>query len=262
MGHVTDPAARIAREAEDGSERLDVLKALGDNTRYAIYLELARAPHPRSTTEVAATLGLHVNTVRPHLERMREVGLLEIHVDARGGVGRPQHRYGLAADAPSLGLEPPVFPLASRLLLSVAAEAGAGAEEAVEIGREQGRQDASRARLPCLGAVSRRMGELGFDPAVVETEDGATIAFGHCPLRDLAESHPELVCNLHRGIVEGLVDGVGGGTVRQFRNLVDRDSCQVDIYVDGGWGTDDEPDGQDRSGIGGNRALLPGAASG
>ena len=28
---------------------LDVLKALGDNTRYAIYLELVRAPSPLAT---------------------------------------------------------------------------------------------------------------------------------------------------------------------------------------------------------------------
>jgi hypothetical protein len=29
-----------------GVGRLDLLKALGDNTRYAIYLELARSPRP------------------------------------------------------------------------------------------------------------------------------------------------------------------------------------------------------------------------
>ena len=90
--------------------RLAVLKALGDNTRYAIYLELARSSSPRSTADIADVLGLHPNTVRPHLERMRDVGLLDVEVDNRGTVGRPQHRYSLAADAPSLGLEPAAFP--------------------------------------------------------------------------------------------------------------------------------------------------------
>ena len=70
---VTD--RRRARRAE---RRLDVLKALGDNTRYAIYLELARSPLPLATAEIADTLDLHPNTVRPHLERMRDVGLLEV----------------------------------------------------------------------------------------------------------------------------------------------------------------------------------------
>jgi predicted ArsR family transcriptional regulator len=86
------------------ANRLEVLKALGDNTRYAIYLELVRSPRPLSTSDIAETLGLHPNTVRPHLERMRELGLLDLKVESRGGVGRPQHRYLLAADAPSLGL--------------------------------------------------------------------------------------------------------------------------------------------------------------
>ncbi len=71
---------------------LDLLKALGDNTRYAIYLELARSPLPLATAEVAEALDLHVNTVRPHLERMRDVGLLQVDTEARGTVGRPQHR--------------------------------------------------------------------------------------------------------------------------------------------------------------------------
>src|SRR5918995_334997 len=56
----------------------DVLRVLGDNTRYAIYLELARSPRPLVTAEIAETLGLHPNTVRPHLDRMREVGLLDV----------------------------------------------------------------------------------------------------------------------------------------------------------------------------------------
>ncbi|MBA3268111.1 MAG: helix-turn-helix transcriptional regulator, partial [Acidimicrobiia bacterium] len=104
--------------------RLAVLKALGDNTRYAIYLELARARSPRSTAEIADLLGLHPNTVRPHLEQMRAVGLLAVEADARGSVGRPLHRYALAADAPSLGLEPPAFPLLASMLTRVAARAG------------------------------------------------------------------------------------------------------------------------------------------
>ena len=114
MGRVSNDATSSQTGADtngdtngDRQGRLEVLKALGDNTRYAIYLELARSSSPRSTADIADVLGLHPNTVRPHLERMRDVGLLEISADSRGHVGRPQHRYTLAADAPSLGLEPP-----------------------------------------------------------------------------------------------------------------------------------------------------------
>src|SRR2546421_3205541 len=119
--------------------RLEVLKALGDNTRYAIYLELARSASPLSTIEIADTLDLHANTVRPHLERMREVGLLDVEVDSRGTVGRPQHRYFVAGDAPSLGLEPSAFRLVARLLAATAASAGVDPETVAAVGRQHGR---------------------------------------------------------------------------------------------------------------------------
>src|SRR5262245_29596543 len=147
----------------------DVLRVLGDNTRYAIYLELARSPAPLATADIAETLGLHPNTVRPHLERMREVGLLAVHVDARGTVGRPQHRYSLAADAPSLGLEPPSFPVLARMLARAALLAGVDADAAAEAGREEGGADAVAAGdRPCLDALVAELDRLGFDPAVVE----------------------------------------------------------------------------------------------
>jgi predicted ArsR family transcriptional regulator len=217
---------------EPDAPRLDLLKTLGDNTRYAIYLELARSPRPLATADIAETLGLHVNTVRPHLERMREVGLLDVQSDNRGSVGRPQHRYSLAADAPSLGLEPPTFALLARMLLRAAAIAGTGPEDAADAGREQGRIDGARAAgRPCLAALVRELDRLGFDPATAANDDGATVGFAHCPFRELAEANPDLVCSLHRGLVEGFVDIVGGAEIVAFRTLVDRDPCQVELVV-------------------------------
>src|SRR3954451_22016467 len=129
-------------DGNPGAPRLELLKALGDNTRYAIYLELARAASPLATADIADSLDLHPNTVRPHLERMREVGLLSVESDPRGGPGRPQHRYSLAPDSPGLGLEPPSFPMVARMLLRMAEATGAGAEEARNAGRDQGLSDA------------------------------------------------------------------------------------------------------------------------
>jgi predicted ArsR family transcriptional regulator len=216
-----------------GLPRLDVLKALGDNTRYAIYLELARSPKPLSTSDVADTLDLHPNTVRPHLERMRDVGLLEVSTEVRTGVGRPQNLYSLSDTAPSLGLEPPTFPMLARLLVRMAEAAGVTAEDAVEAGREQGQRDAvpyTRA-ASCLEALVDRLDGLGFDPAVDGTDDGETavIAFAHCPFRELAEAHPDLVCSLHRGLVEGFVAEMGDADVDDFHPLVHRLPCQVTI---------------------------------
>jgi predicted ArsR family transcriptional regulator len=233
---------------------LAVLKALGDNTRYAIYLELARAPRPLATAEIAETLDLHPNTVRPHLERMRDVGLLTIETEARGTVGRPQNLYALAPDAPSLGLEPATFPVLARMLLRVAAASGIGRDEVIEAAREQGESDAEvalavapvpagdgsagdgsagegSAGAACLDRLVTRLDALGFDPAVALGDEVVTVAFAHCPFRELAEANPEVVCALHEGLVGGFVDRLGGAAVDVFRPLTDRAPCQVDLAL-------------------------------
>jgi predicted ArsR family transcriptional regulator len=221
---------------ESFAPRLAVLKALGDNTRYAIYLEIARSARPLATAEIAETLDLHPNTVRPHLERMRDVGLLAVETDARGAVGRPQHRYSLAPDAPSLGLEPATFPLLAGMLVQLAGAAGLGTDEAVEVGRDQGEADASAAtsaaEADCLNALVARLDALGFDPAVAADDDGqARVSFTHCPFRSLAEANPDLVCGLHRGMVEGFVGACGGARVEAFHSLLDLTPCQVDLVL-------------------------------
>jgi predicted ArsR family transcriptional regulator len=207
------------------------LKALGDNTRYAIYLELARSPLPLSTSDIADILDLHVNTVRPHLERMRDVGLLEVATDARGGVGRPQHLYSLAPEAPSLGLEPSPLPTLARALLTAAHQAGLAPDEMIEAGREEGERVACAwaADTSALEALIVEQARLGFDPEVVDLDAGAVVGFANCPYRQMAEQHPDLVCSLHRGLVEGLVDGLGDAEVTEFHSLVDRTPCQVEL---------------------------------
>jgi predicted ArsR family transcriptional regulator len=214
-------------------DRLPVFKALGDNTRYAIYLELARSAVPLSTMEVAESLDLHPNTVRPHLERMRDVGLLEVASSSQGEVGRPQHRYSIAPDAPSLGLEPPALPTLAQMLLSAAHAAGLTPEELTDAGREQGRSDGCQwaPDTPAVDALVVEQARLGFDPAPVELEAGAVVAFAHCPFRALAEQHPDLVCSLHQGLVEGLVDQIGGVSVTRFHPLLDRAPCQVELAL-------------------------------
>jgi predicted ArsR family transcriptional regulator len=216
-------------------ERLSVFKALGDNTRYAIYLELARSPFALSTAEIAESLDLHPNTVRPHLERMREVGLLVVDADSRGTVGRPQHRWNLAPEAPSLGLEPSAFRVLAGLLAAVAAGAGASQHLLAEAGRVQGRAaGANRAAAgvqSCLEALVDELADLGFDPAVADDGSVTTVGFTHCPFRDLAEAYPDVVCELHRGIVEGVIQGVPNAEVmvEAFATLADRDPCRVEL---------------------------------
>ncbi len=218
---------------------LSVHKALGDDTRFAIYRELTLATSPVSAQEIADRLGLHPNTVRPHLERMREAELVNVETIHRGTPGRPQHRYSLAPGAPGLGgVESPAHTLLAGMLAAMAERAGADSTDAAAIGRGVGReavvQEGVQRTSPraCVATLLRQLDRLGFEPSEERHDDRSHIAFLRCPFRELAEAYPELVCNLHRGITEGVVEAAGGGMVEQFQTLYDRDHCSVVVRAD------------------------------
>ena len=222
-----------ARGRAGGRDELAVLKALGDETRYALYQELARSTAALSAQDLSDRLAIHTNTVRLHLDRLREAGLVDVEAVHRGTVGRPQHLYFLAAGAPGLGFDPPAHVLLAGLLAALAERVGADVDEATEIGRAFGAEVAGRSPTgSCLRALRVELERLGFEPAVEPGPAGSErIEFLHCPFRELAEAYPELVCNLHRGLCVGLVDAVGGGHVDEFATLYDAEPCHVTVGV-------------------------------
>lgn len=51
---------------------------------------------------------------------------------------------------------------------------------------------------------------LGFAPALVDARaerSERVIRLTACPVRNLARSHPEAVCSVHLGLLQGLLDG-------------------------------------------------------
>jgi predicted ArsR family transcriptional regulator len=209
-----------------------VIQALGDETRALLYRELAGSPRPLGAPQLAERLGLHTNTVRMHLERMRDAGLVEVEPVHRGTVGRPQHVYTLASGAPGLDFDPPAHAVLAGLLAVMAERLGGDAADAEAIGHEYGRQSALRTRSgECVEALVHQLTALGFDPAVEQDGDGTRVTFLQCPFRDLAEAYPELVCNLHRGMCAGTLESAGGGNMEHFSTLYDHDPCHVRVVA-------------------------------
>jgi predicted ArsR family transcriptional regulator len=215
---------------------LPVLKALADETRYAVYRELSTSTRALSVQDLADRLGVHANTIRLHLERLREVGIVDVEAVHRGTVGRPQHLFFLADGAPGVGFDPPAHALLAALLASLAERVGADPSDATDAGRAWGSQSGLRTReRSCLRALEQELQRLGFEPALGPgdgtSEGGARIEFLHCPFRELAEAYPELVCNLHRGLCEGVVERTGPGRVDEFATLYDPEPCHVTVAV-------------------------------
>lgn len=216
-------------------QRLAVLKALGDDTRFTIFWEIARSPVPLATAEIAGSLNLHVNTVRPHLERMRDVGILRVETGPKGAIGRPQHRYSLAPGAPTVGLRESAYAVLARGLLLAAVEAGVDADFLVEAGRLLGREAATRGTRinGLLATLVSEQARYGFDPVVDDCEDERSptrVVHFHCPFPDLAASNPEMVCGFHRGMVDGLIVECSDGQVDStFSTILDDDPCRVEL---------------------------------
>jgi len=219
--------------------QLAVLKALADETRFAVYRELSTSTRALSAQDLADRLGVHANTIRLHLERLRDVDIVDVEAVHRGTVGRPQHLYFLAGGAPGIGFDPPAHALLAGLLASLAERVGADPTDAADAGRAWGAEVGRRTRSrSCLQALEQELEHLGFEPAVGPgdgpSEGDARIEFLHCPFRELAEAYPELVCNLHRGLCEGVVDQVGDGTVTDFATLYDPEPCHVTVAIGAG----------------------------
>jgi predicted ArsR family transcriptional regulator len=227
-------------------DRLSLFKVLADRSRYSVYQEVARADLPISTAEVAARLGLHPNTVRQHLDKLREVGLLAVAADRHGSVGRPQHRWAAVPHAPALGLEPHGFRFLAHLLAELAVEGSPAPATVADVGRRQaterrtGTRDwTGEPRAACVQAVMGELADLGFDPTLdrADGEGQARIAFTRCPFRELAVRYPDVVCQLHRGITEGILASAVAscpgleGQVKSFASLVDADPCRVELSV-------------------------------
>ena len=153
-----------------------------------------------------------MNTLQPHLRRLEDAGLVTSEVQ-RGvsSVGRPQTVYS-AVDRE--GREGRDF----RLLADIIAGQITGARQrerasatarewgAYLVGRSAPRPGARTSSGPNLAVLQEALAEAGFDPRFRRRgQVRVDITLRDCPFRDLLDEHRELVCSIHRGLLEGML---------------------------------------------------------
>lgn len=183
-------------------------------------------PHSRdhglTAKSLADRLGLHVTTVRFHVDQLVAAGLVATR-DARGQVGRPKRHYVATHPAPVMQQAE-----AYRLLATLLAEAMQSSDRLSP--REAGRRWVERHSdelIPRSAALTRsrtpqdwlaKVGVLvdllrgwGYAPTVREGASDRTteIELAQCPLRQLAATHPTVACGVHEGIVRGTLGLLG-----------------------------------------------------
>jgi predicted ArsR family transcriptional regulator len=184
-------------------------RALASASRAAI-LRLIRAADAGLTgADISARTALHPSTVRAHLERLVEVGLL-VKARAGGGVpGRPPWRYRIAAPEPA----PAPYRTLAAALLEHLATTGGGTSAAVAAGRAWGRRLAAVTARPGgpVETVVDVLGQLGFDPRLPGGSggDGLEVHLHSCPFLELVGQHPDVMCGLHAGMIQGVVRAAG-----------------------------------------------------
>jgi predicted ArsR family transcriptional regulator len=196
-----------------------------------------------TAAELASEVGLHVTTVRFHLDQLAAAGLVESAVRREGGAGRPRKVYTLAPgslDDVDARAEADHLRLLSGLLASTLTQgvgghamtpAEAGRRWAVEhVAPEQGSPPADTPGrwLGKLAQMIDVLQEWGYTPELKTSEGGrvAEVTLSHCPFLDLARANPAVVCGIHRGLIAGSLAQLGESATRvSLEPFVDDTTC-------------------------------------
>src|SRR5690242_1803710 len=183
--------------------------------------------------ELAAQIGLHITTVRFHLDALCDEGAIVRTRMNRPGKGRPrtgyravQERvdYRTLAEVLALELGQNVETRARRAQhagqkwaarLPDAQQAGTDEAEATSVVIANDVLDRAAVRTTVVFTA------MGFAPEIAAATEPKRMSSGRrrpapgreriillhaCPVRDLARPRPEVVCGMHRGLLQGLLD--------------------------------------------------------
>jgi predicted ArsR family transcriptional regulator len=210
-------------------------RALGDSTRHAIFRFVDDAARPVGVAEMTDHFGLNHNAIRQHLAKLRDAGLVVEEVATPSGPGRPALLYRTNPGAAGRWESHSPYEQLSALLIDVLKTG----EDPRSVGRAAGRRLAKAAsgepdRVRLLETLTRR---LGFEPRTVARRGGVEVVLDRCPFVASAQTAPEIVCELHRGLAEGVVEsGRRGAHAARVTDLVihppKRAGCRIVIDAD------------------------------
>jgi len=169
------------------------MKAPGLGESQGAILDLLKRLGKATVPQMAAELGLNIETVRDHLKALAGHGLVQREGSRRAGPGRPEvvHRLTAAAESLFPRQEGEILRDLASYLIQIGDESvlrdfferrmGSRREEAlVRVRHLRGRER--------VDEVARILSELGF-MAVVEEDDGRwLLRLCHCPIRHLVDA--------------------------------------------------------------------------
>lgn len=191
------PAAVDAEAPALGESRSRVLSILQD------------ARTPLGVTDVAEQARLHPNTARFHLDGLVDAGHVDRTTEERERPGRPRALYTARADNARGGRRS--YRLLAEILTSyIASQDPRPTKAALQAGAAWGRYLADRPRpyqrtdtAKAMASLVSVLDDVGFAPEAKVSGRRRQVLLHHCPFREAAENHEDIVCSVHLGLMQG-----------------------------------------------------------
>lgn len=190
--------------SDHGGRRTHIIRMLRD------------AKTPMTVAEVAESVGVHLNTARFHLESLVDAGLAERTQETRNSPGRPKVLY--IGTLPNQTHERAQgYRLLAEMLATTVAQNMPNAPEIVfGVGRSWGKY-LTEAPTPfeqlteaeVMERLVAKLDALWFAPEPGLEAEENTLTLHNCPFLSAATRHPEVVCTLHSGLVNGALEELG-----------------------------------------------------
>ncbi len=194
-------------------EPVEALSALGDPTRRSAYDYVSAQGHPVGRDEVATALGIGRTLAAYHLDRLAKEGLLSVAYARRSGrtgpgAGRPAKLYERSEREVAVSVPPRNYGLAARLLAQAAAQdEQGGTRRALRAAAESLGRDIA-ASAPDPRDLARLLRERGYEPY---EDDARVMRLRNCPFHAVAQSHPEVVCDMNLSLLGSILAGLDAG---------------------------------------------------
>ena len=204
----------------DDAEELTAISLLVDPVRWRLYDYLRSSGTAVGRDEAARAANISRSLAAFHLDRMAEASLLEVEyrrLSGRSGrgAGRPAKLYRVAARHFAVSLPATHYSLAGRILATAIEEKrpqedGSAAVNRVarrvgaELGGDLRERSMSQADAP-LAVAEWAARQLGYEP----DHHADRVELRNCPFDELADSHRELICQMNRTLLAGLLPAVG-----------------------------------------------------
>jgi predicted ArsR family transcriptional regulator len=200
--------------------------------RRDLILQLLRtSPEARSIASMAAELAVHPNTIRFHLDALVRTARVEQVFGETTGPGRPPVLFRASRRMDPAG--PTNYRLLANILTSyLAATTANPATAAAQLGRSWGpsvvghRTRGAPSKTQSITDLTDVLADLGFKPEPPAGPRATEIRLRHCPFYELVETHGEMICAVHLGLMQGALTAMRAPvTVDRLDPFVEPDLC-------------------------------------